>query len=200
MFTKKLIIFFILINAVSAQFTIPSWAQWLSDDQKEMTRFTSNVGCKYAELDIPSLYRVKQEIVNEFLKEGFEFQEEDIQAALEMFWDESTANYPIRHIEDGYRMIKIIDASEASDVYKEWGKVVQWEWQFKLENISSQDLKVRLKYQLADKDGIRIAFAEDGGWSVIGKGETTTLSKKNFFPIEYLDEVKGRTWSISLDY
>ena len=193
----KLVVLFALISGLSGQLPIPSWAQWLSDDEKSWQVFTINSGCDYEELNTPYLPTFKKQVVDKYIKEGWEITEENIDASIEKWWAEETKDYPLQHIEDGYRMLRIVDASDVSEYHDE--KVVVWEYYLKLRNVSLQKLKVDIQYRLTGEDGLGFK-AIDEMWFYIESGETGTYSSTAYFPIKRLEEIESRSWSISYDY
>ena len=195
----KIVCFLALVSALGAQLPIPSWAQWLSDDEKSWQVFTTIAGCEYEEIDIGSLDYVKQGLIESYLRGGVEFTEEDLDGAQERYWKTATKDYPLQHIQDGYKMIKIIDASAASDEARDWGKVVVWEWYFTVKNTSPSKLRVSVEYNLTEEN-IIFTKATDGMYFYLESGETGTYYSTDYFPIDYLEEIENRTWSISYDY
>ncbi|MBC8553307.1 MAG: hypothetical protein H8D23_27115 [Candidatus Brocadiales bacterium] len=195
--TIKIICLLALVNSLSAQLPIPSWAQWLSDDEKSWQNFTSIAGCEYEELNMSSHYTVKEWIVEHYIKEGWEITEENIEASLEKYWKSKTEEYPLNHIKDGYRMVRIVDAGKVSASIS--GKVVVWEWYFTVENTSSSKLRVSVEYHLT-KENIIFTRATDGMYFYLDSGETGTYSSTDYFPIDDLEEIENRTWTISYDY
>ena len=186
-----------LFSALSAQLPIPSWAQWLSDDEKSWQIFTTKGGCDYKELNPPFLPTFRKQVVDKYLKEGWEITEEKIDSAIERWWVEETKDYPLQHIQDGYRMLRIVDASEFSEFHS--GKVVVWEYSFTLKNVSSRKLKVSVKYKLTAEDGWSV-YTTDDMWFYIEGGETGTYNSTAYFPIDDLEEIESRSWEISYDY
>ena len=186
----------VLVSGLNAQLPIPSWVQWLSDDEKSLKTFTTIAGCEYEEIDIRNLNYVKEDLVRSFLKQGIEFTENDLSNALEYYWINSTKHYPLKHIQDGYKMIKIIDASAASDDYAKWGKVVVWEWQYTLKNVSENDLTFYIDYTLTDENFT--PKASDGKLFYLESGGTGTYSSTSYLPIDRLADVESRKWKISL--
>jgi hypothetical protein len=186
-----------LVSALNAQLPIPSWAQWLSDDEKSWQIFNTHTGCDYEELNMPQMHTLKKEVVDKYIKEGWEITEENIEASIEKWWVKETKDYPLQHIQDGYRMLRIVDASDISELHN--GKVVVWEYHFKLKNVSSRKLTVSVKYKLIGEEQWD-TITSDGMRFDLESGETATYSDTDFFPIEDLEEIESRTWKISYDY
>jgi hypothetical protein len=193
----KIVCLLALVSTLSAQLPIPSWAQWLSDDEKSWQVFTTKGGCAYEELKMPSLYRFRKNVVDTYIKEGWEITEENINDSIENYWVENTKHYPLQHIEDGYRMLRIVDASDVSEYHD--GKVVVWEYYYKLKNVSSRKLTVSIKYNLTEEDQWGI-ITSDGMWFDMESGQTATFSDTDFFPIKHLERIESRSWEISYDY
>ena len=186
-----------LASVLSAQLPIPSWAQWLSDDEKSWQVFTTRGGCQYEELNTPHLYTFRKNTVDNFIKGGWDITDDNIESSIERWWVEKTKDYPLQHIEDGYRMLRIVDASDVSESHK--GKVVVWEYYFKLKNTSSRKLTVSIKYNLTEEDQWGI-ITSDGMWFDMESGQTATFSDTDFFPIKHLERIESRSWEISYDY
>ncbi len=180
-----------------AQLPIPSWAQWLSDADKSWHLFTTKGGCQYKELNMPFLPDFRKEVVDKYIKEGWDITADNIESSIEQYWEKQTKDYPLQHIEDGYRMLRIVDASDVSEYHS--GKVVVWEYFFKLKNVSPRKLTVDVKYKLTEEDGWTV-YDSDDMWFYIESGATGRYSSTAFFPIDDLEEIENRTWSISYDY
>ena len=193
----RILVLLVVAPMLYAQIPIPSWAQWLSDDEKSWQVFTTNGGCQYEELNMPFLRTARKELVDAFIKEGLDITEENIATSIENYWEKQTKNYPLQHIEDGYRMLRIVDASDVSEHHD--GKVVVWEYYFKLKNISSRKLTVSVKYKLT-KENQWSTVTSDGMWFDVESGQTATFSDTDFFQIEYLERIESRSWVISYDY
>jgi hypothetical protein len=185
-----------LVTGLYAQLPIPSWAQWLSDDEKSWKVFTTKGGCRYEELNMSTLSTFKNQVVDRYIEKGWDITEENIEMQIEAYWERQTKDYPLQHIEDGYRMLRIVDASGVSELHS--GKVVVWEYYFKLKNVSSRKLTVAVNYKLTAEDGWSVS--SDDMWFYIESGETGRYSSTAFFPIDDLEEIETRTWSISYDY
>jgi len=196
----KFIVVLMAVPMLYAQLPIPSWAQWLSDDEKSWQVLTTRAGCDYEEINTGSLDYVKQGMVNSYLRKGMEFTEDDLNRAIERYWKTDTKDYPLQHIQDGYKMIKIIDASVASDESQDWGKEVVWEWQYTLKNVSVSDLMVNIKYFLINEEGGYVTYGTDDVYAPIESGSTKTFRATSHFPVEALQEVESRIWKISYDY
>jgi hypothetical protein len=196
---NSIIVLLVLVSGLYAQLPIPAWAQWLSDDEKSLKVFTTKAGCQYEEINIPSRSIIKGLVIENFIKNGMELTEQGVNEYLEKYWTSVTEDYPLKHIQDGYKMVRIVDVSEVSDIYKYWGKVVVWEWQYTVKNTSASKLSVSIEYHLTDEN-IITTRASDSMNFILESGETGTYTSTNFFPIKYLEEIENRTWSISYDY
>jgi len=115
-------------------------------------------------------------------------------------WDEEDKkDPPIQFVSSSHKGLNVwTEVKTISSFWDLWNSPsseVEYEWEYKVKNLSDKKRSITVNYQLVDKNDK--ILSENSKTDVVEPGETLTLTNTYRIDYEKVSLVKGSSWSIS---
>lgn len=114
-------------------------------------------------------------------------------------WDEEVEqDPPLRYYSDSFKGLRVTteraEVSSFWDLFNTPASTVEYEWSYKVENLTDDKLRISVLYELLNRHGGTVD--EDEGIEFAEPGETVTI--EGTAKLDYIDAktVRGSTWRI----
>jgi len=115
-------------------------------------------------------------------------------------WDEEDKkDPPIQFVSSSHKGLNVwTEVKTISSFWDLWNSPsseVEYEWEYKVKNLSDKKRSITVNYQLVDKNDK--ILSENSKTDIVEPGETLTLTNTYRIDYEKVSLVKGSSWSIS---